>query len=138
MFSVHRGILATRSPVFAAMLKNHTAESISGTATLIDVDGKTLEILLSFMYSADASRVGEKAEELLVVADKYDIADLREVAVHHLFDKVTVKNARRLLMLADQMSLSSLKQKVLEFGARNLAELISVAGVSADETSKEA
>lgn len=94
-YIVHHAILAARSPVFAAMLKPHAAESVSGAATLNDMDGETLDIMLTFMYCADASKVGEKAEEL-EAADIYGIPDLGEAAVHYLLDKVTVENAHRL------------------------------------------
>lgn len=114
------------------MLKPHTAKSRSGTATLVGINANTLEIFLSFLYSGDTSKVCGKAEELLEAADRYDVLDLIVTAARHLFRKVTVHNAQRLLSVAGRLSIPWLKETVLDFATRNVVELVATVGACAE------
>ncbi|CAL1272887.1 unnamed protein product [Larinioides sclopetarius] len=73
IFKVHKAILACRSPVFKAMFEHDMVENNSGIVNISDVDSKTLEHLLFFMYADQLEdEVDSKtAIQLYCAADKY-------------------------------------------------------------------
>ncbi|XP_046983174.1 ankyrin repeat domain-containing protein 65-like [Schistocerca americana] len=74
----HSRVLAARSPVFAAMLRNDMREARSRRIEVADVREAVLRQLLLFVYTDTAPELPSVAAELLAAADKYDLPALRE------------------------------------------------------------
>ncbi len=65
-FQVHKSILATRSPVFAAMLEHPTKEKLSDVVEITDIEPEVFQVL-RYIYTAQLprKRLDEIAAELL-------------------------------------------------------------------------
>ena len=58
------------------MLKAEMKESVTGMVLIQDVEEKTMEKLLEFIYSGKIEDTDGQLEMLLYAADKYEIPDL--------------------------------------------------------------
>ncbi|XP_055354435.1 speckle-type POZ protein-like [Paramacrobiotus metropolitanus] len=113
-FPVHRCILATHSPVFAAMLAHDSTEKKQALCELDDIDGESVDILCDYVYGCELGKVNrDNAEKILITADKYDVADLRAFCERLLASTLTVEKAARYLALAEQRGLGTLMEEAL-------------------------
>ena len=69
-FKVHKGILAIRSPVFAAMFDHDTKEKQENLIEIPDIKPEVLQALLEHIYTGKVPSMDQYAEELLAAADK--------------------------------------------------------------------
>lgn len=76
--AAHRTLLSARSPVFAAMFTSGMEESITGQVRIEDADYSTFCDFLKFLYTGTLEPSAKK-EELLAVADKYQVETLLNV-----------------------------------------------------------
>ncbi|CRK97021.1 CLUMA_CG010335, isoform A [Clunio marinus] len=98
-FSVHKMILSYRSPVFKRMFAGNFKERTSSSQVISDVSAEVFDEMLHFMYKSKISNL-EHAEDLLAVADRYQIDDLKAIIENHLFHKLEDDNAHRFFQLA--------------------------------------
>merc|ERR1712004_38456 len=111
VFPCHRGILAKRSTVFERMLKTDMVEAQTGEVATHDIEEKTMEKLLEFIYTGEIDNMGDQLEMLLYAADYYEIQGLIQVCKNALSQEdVTPKNATKILLLAERHSLNELKK----------------------------
>ena len=116
---VHRQILTARSIYFAAMLKHDTDENAEGVCTISDLDSKTSDALLDFIYTGTvSSNDAAVVEQLLVAAEKYSFLELKEMCAIMLIGHIDYSNYKRLADLADQNSTESLKAAAFRFGGQ--------------------
>ncbi|KAF8024872.1 hypothetical protein BT93_F1893 [Corymbia citriodora subsp. variegata] len=83
----HWDILASRSPVFKAMLENEMEESRSGTIKITDMSYDGLRAFVSSLY-AEAYLDEQMACELLVLADMYQAKPLKAYCELFLVSKL--------------------------------------------------
>lgn len=123
-FLAYKGILATRSPVFEAMFRNNLTESQQGRVVISDIDDKTFEVLLRFIYTGDLENLNTTAFDLLLAAaDKYRLDDLKEHCEMELCRALTVETLPKLLVLADLHCAAKLKTTAIQFVKTNHAVL---------------
>ena len=67
------------------MLKAEMKESVTGVVLIQDVEEKTMEKLLEFIYSGKIEDMDDQLEMLLYAADKYEINGL---VSEHMFIQV--------------------------------------------------
>ncbi|KAF8731727.1 hypothetical protein HU200_015658 [Digitaria exilis] len=89
----HRVILASRSPVFRAMLENEMEESRSGIIKIYDVSYDVLRAFVHYMYTAEALLDEQLASDLLVLAEKYEVKHLKAYCEKFITSKVNNDNA---------------------------------------------
>ncbi|CAD6226115.1 unnamed protein product [Miscanthus lutarioriparius] len=89
----HRVILASRSPVFRAMLENEMEESRSGVIKIYDVSYDILRAFVHYMYTAEALLDEQMASDLLVLAEKYEVKHLKAYCEKFITSKVNNENA---------------------------------------------
>lgn len=78
-FKVHRAIIASRSPVFAALLNTSTVESVTGKIRIDDgVDPDVFKEFLFFLYTG-ALKVSANSQSLLKLAEKYRVETLIQI-----------------------------------------------------------
>ncbi|XP_055347352.1 TD and POZ domain-containing protein 2-like [Paramacrobiotus metropolitanus] len=120
-FAVHRFLLAAHSPVFLAMLTHYSQEKVQSYCDLADTDGESVEILLDYLYGCTSDRItGANVEKTLIMADKYQIMDLRAVCEGKMAGDVDVNNAMHRFHLASQRGLQVLKAAALDVIAQNM------------------
>lgn len=66
-------VLASASPVLAAMFQNDRKENHQRIVNIEDIEVAVMEHLLRFIYSGDADLNNVKVDKLLTAADKYGI-----------------------------------------------------------------
>ena len=73
---VHKAILASRSPVFAAMFQHDLKETKQGYVAITDLELDILEEMLKFIYTGKVENLDTMADSLLAAADKVSIFSL--------------------------------------------------------------
>lgn len=113
-FKTHRNILAAASPVFWKMLTHDMRENFSKSVKIVDASSKVIYEMLRFVYTSRVESLDEIAEELLIVADKYQIQGLKELCERSLCKNLNDGNVCSLLMLGDQYQGKRLREEALQ------------------------
>ena len=79
IFMVHKAILGARSKVFRAMFLSGMKEAVDGEAVITDIDEKTLEEILNYLYSGKLSGKDFVAKSLCYAAKKYELDHLMDL-----------------------------------------------------------
>jgi len=153
-YKVHQSVLSARSMVFRRMFQQSNSigatsapevressdtgaaaaagvpaawsESGSRLVSIPDVNDDVMRHFLLYLYG---SRVPEDldeqlAEELLVVADKYDVERLKNACESALSGSLTTSNVPRLLVIADRHRCSKLKAGALAYLTANPSQIL--------------
>lgn len=121
----HTTILASGSPVLAAMFQNNFQEKQKSMVVIKDMESNVLENLLCFIYTGEADMLKNgdyqygTVADLLIAADKYAVDSLKEECALHLSLELDVENAARYLVLAHLHNSSKLHEAALNFMAEN-------------------
>lgn len=75
-FKAHKLILATRSPVFAAMFDNDMKEKEKSCVEIVDMDKDVLREVLQYIYTDESSNLDNMTGGLLAAADKVSLTYL--------------------------------------------------------------
>ncbi|CAO1379408.1 unnamed protein product [Diamesa serratosioi] len=100
-FPVHKIILAARSPVFKAMFSTNMEEARSHETVVTDVTNESFGEFLSYLYSGKCPNLEVYAMDLLVIADKYEIDDLKKLCELKILLNLTKDNAPEIFELAN-------------------------------------
>ncbi|XP_001604724.1 speckle-type POZ protein-like [Nasonia vitripennis] len=121
VFHAHKNILASRSSVFAAMFRHKMKENVENIVPIKDVGTKVLKEMLHYMYTGSVRDMKmSTAQDLLIVAEKYDILGLKKICGTILEKKLTVNNAIDILILADSHNAMDLKKNTVDFLTKNI------------------
>jgi hypothetical protein len=100
----NRIILAKCSPVFKAMLQSDMIEKESSELTVVDIDSKTMQELINFMYTGRIVDIDDVAASLLYAAEKYQVLGLKPICINHIKNTLTADNVWDALQLADKFN----------------------------------
>uniref|UniRef100_A0AC34FZE7 BTB domain-containing protein n=1 Tax=Panagrolaimus sp. ES5 TaxID=591445 RepID=A0AC34FZE7_9BILA len=92
---VHKLILAARSPVFNAMINTDMKEKAESKVKIIHFDAAVVKAAVAFCYDQDISEFMDDLTNtcsLFQFANKYDIADLKDILERHLVTELTPEN----------------------------------------------
>ena len=118
--SVHSAVLIAASPVFLAMFEGDFAERQTGRCVMTQVDAPVLKVLVQFMYCGSCQTgVSDHTEQIIVVADQYQLTDLVGQCEQILIKKMTEENVTDLLLLTDSIEAPSLKAHALRCVRKN-------------------
>jgi speckle-type POZ protein len=119
-FVAHKNILAKESPVFAAMFRYHTKESLSEKVEVEDVDPDVFQEVIRYLYtgSPKSTAMDVMAPALLAAADKYMLDELKTLCETHLIRKMSAKNCIDLLSLTTNHPAEYLKKYAIEYFRR--------------------
>jgi len=125
----HTQILAANSPVLAAMFshKEKFQENVTGVVQIQDAGADVFRQFLRYLYTGVAPRLEEEAvaQELLVLADKYEVDSLKEECASSLVHHLTVDNLVVTLRLAYLHSAKDLCEQCLFFTSKNWSDVFS-------------
>jgi speckle-type POZ protein len=113
----HSAVIATSSPVFAAMFQQGKfREAHTKTVDIEDVDPGVFRQLLRFLYSGQVPEWedADVMEPLFVAADKYQVDALKSLCEDCLIPKLELENAIRFLVLAHLHSAPKLQQAAVK------------------------
>jgi hypothetical protein len=117
----HTLILASGSPILAAMFENDFKEKQERVANITDIKANIFENLLQHIYTGEVALETEVEDvaELLIAADKYAVETLKEECAVFLTKDLKVENAARYLVLAHLHNSTVLHEATLQFMSEN-------------------
>ena len=123
-FPAHVSILASRSPVFAAMFRHDTKEQQQKRVIIDDLNSQAVRGLLDFIYTDTLPLVSLLlAQQLLYAAHKYNIPRLKTFCEDAMAAELNTENAAEFLSAADLYSATQLHSAAMRFTVRHLREV---------------
>ncbi|XP_071722725.1 BTB/POZ domain-containing protein At4g08455 [Rutidosis leptorrhynchoides] len=119
----NKSLLASRSPVFRAMLETEMEESLSGTIKLSDVSYDALRAFVNFLYTAETSLDDDLACDLLILADKYEVKHLKAYCEKFLISKLNWESSLMNYSFAHQHNAKTLLDASLSLILDNMDKL---------------
>ncbi|XP_043479830.1 speckle-type POZ protein-like [Leptopilina heterotoma] len=110
-FTAHKIILASRSSVFAAMFKNKMTEELTSIVEIDDIRSSIFQQMLNFIYTDQVENLEESALELIDVAEKYQLENLKSMCINSLHDNLSLTTVSKTLEVADLYSIENLKNE---------------------------
>ncbi|XP_011305546.1 speckle-type POZ protein B-like [Fopius arisanus] len=115
-FPAHKAILATRSPVFAAILE---ADGITGNQSnrvkIENLESIVVKAMLEFIYTDEVTGLETLADRLLEAAEMFQLSRLKTMCELVLYRGVNENNAANFLILADLHRSERLKEHIMGF-----------------------
>eukprot|EP00252_Welwitschia_mirabilis_P002310 TRINITY_DN12227_c0_g2_i1.p1 TRINITY_DN12227_c0_g2~~TRINITY_DN12227_c0_g2_i1.p1 ORF type:complete len:261 (+),score=58.93 TRINITY_DN12227_c0_g2_i1:277-1059(+) len=118
--NAHRAVLISKSPVFKAMLENEMEESRSRTIKISDSTYDVLRSFVHYLYTAEAFPDEQRAYELLVLAEKYQVKHLKTVCENHITSRLNKDNAIMCFAFAHQHNAKHLREAALSIIIENM------------------
>jgi len=102
----------------------------SASLKITDTDPEVFEQLLRWMYidEVDEAAMAAFGERLLMGANRYELAGLKQLCEAKLCTSLTGENAAARLVLAEQMEADQLKETVLAFIGSNAQQVMNSEG----------
>ncbi|XP_030455142.1 BTB/POZ domain-containing protein At4g08455-like [Syzygium oleosum] len=119
---VHMAMLASRSPIFKAMLEDEMDESRTGTIKISGMSYDALRAFVGYLY-AEACLDEQMASELLVLAEKYQVKPLKAYCEKFLVSKLNWDNSIINYVFAHQHNAKLLLEAALSLIKDNLDKL---------------
>jgi hypothetical protein len=115
-FKCHKSLLASKSDVFKAMFDtNQCTEQITGTVHVDDINAKTMNTLVKYMYQTKITIDEAMDLNLIVAADKYNIVDLVLKCEKIIVLTMSMKNIMDILAVAKLLPTPDLFEKAKLF-----------------------
>lgn len=108
-------ILASKSPVFFKMFVIDMLESRNNEIFIPDVDYEIMKIIVNFIYNTETKDLPYHVFEVLIVADKYEILDLKKYCEMEVAKGLTKNIIADILIFADRYNAVLLKQRSIQF-----------------------
>ncbi|XP_046982098.1 speckle-type POZ protein-like [Schistocerca americana] len=125
----HSTILRARSPVFASRLQSPEVATKSGYVfDMQDVKPRVVKELLRYIYTDSTPELSQMPEELLPLANRYELMGLMRRCELDLCQKLTVDNAARTALLGVKHSCLTLLQVVVPFIEQRYGEVMGTPG----------
>lgn len=104
-----------RSSVFAAMFSTNMMEKEFNAVDIPDFEDEVVKGMLQYLYTGETDLITERAPDLLQIAEKYDLAGLKEDCEYAMADHITVENAAEMLVMAHLYNASLLKSRAIDY-----------------------
>lgn len=118
----HKIVLAARSPVFDAMFNSTMKENLESRVDIDDFSYDEIQELLRYIYTGKVPKLQEQTNRLLVMSDKYDLAELKTMCEQALGANLSIETAGSMLILADTYDAAQLKAHAMQFILCNATE----------------
>jgi len=121
----HKVVLAASSPVFKASFMSELA---GGDEFKVDLpefipETKIIEELLNYAYTGEAEISDDNAEELLVIADYFDIPSLKETCAEFLMINLKPSNCLAIQIFAERYRHQELHEAATEYICNHLGDI---------------
>ena len=83
---VAKNVISAQCPAFAATVDAVMDKNKSNSAKFDDIDSKTMLELLRFIYSGQITNIEEVDLQLLIVASKFGIDELKQMCISSLME----------------------------------------------------
>ncbi|XP_014237889.1 speckle-type POZ protein B-like [Trichogramma pretiosum] len=117
----HKVVLATASPVFNAMFSHDMLENKTQSVDMVDITYEAAVQMLRYIYTGTlANHQTSLILNLLSVADKYQLEDLKNKCEHVIGTNLSTENVLEILKVADDHGAKHLKEKAIKFVKSNV------------------
>ena len=113
IIDVNKYVISAQCPSFAATVAAVMDENNS--AKFDDIDFKTMLELMRFIYSGQITNIEKVDLELLVVANRFGVDDLKEMCVSSLMETFPEKGFTKVLKIADELKIQDLKDNIIDY-----------------------
>ncbi|CAG8736350.1 17970_t:CDS:2 [Gigaspora rosea] len=125
LFYAHKGILASSSKVFEAMLTNGMKETFEDEIPLDQTNHSAFLSLLTSIYTFKVNITSlSNAENLLALADKFEIMPVREECLRYFRLEMNTDNVWGIWAIAEKFSCVKTSTACRDFVALNLDTLL--------------
>lgn len=111
---LHKSILASRSPVFAAVFEHDMIENQKNVINIEDIEYAVLSEVFRFIYSGKVHEISSRLFDILRAADKYAIEGLKILCEETMLYEIKLENAINYLIEADKYNCSNVN-KIIDF-----------------------
>ena len=116
---VHSFVLSARSSVFQTAINGNFKEKKERRITINDFESKTVEEMIRFLYGFEIPEILENIEELLALADMYQLDDLKAATVLRMGQNIQKENVFNILEAAEKYSAENAIDNCLDFITKN-------------------
>ncbi|KAL7080100.1 hypothetical protein ACQ4LE_000420 [Meloidogyne hapla] len=120
--NVHRCVMAQNSKVFHRMLEQKgMVEAQKGEINIVDSSFECFNAMLEYFYSGEINKnILEKfAEELFILADKYEVLQLREICERFISLKINSTNFAKRIRYAQTHGLPQVEKACVNYISTN-------------------
>ena len=124
-FPVHSLVLAARSRVFLTTMTTDMTAKAKNRCEVNDIDEETMKIVIDFLYfKLVIDRVKERPQQVFYAAQKYELQELRKMAVDVIAKGISQDNFGEMLSFAMNLNANDLAEEVINFCVLHYATLI--------------
>ncbi|KAK3930686.1 BTB and MATH domain-containing protein 43 [Frankliniella fusca] len=116
----HKLVLCARSPVFRSMFTLNFKEAKEMVVHVKDARPEAFDKFLEYLYSGQVQDFEQMELQILLIADRYQVEDLKILCQIEMFDKVNTSNVLETLVLADKVNAQLLKKNALSVAVDNI------------------
>ncbi|XP_045650589.1 kelch-like protein 3 isoform X5 [Ursus americanus] len=120
----HRVVLAACSPYFCAMFTGDMSESKAKKIEIKDVDGRTLNKLIDYIYTAEIEVTEENVQVLLPAASLLQLMDVRQNCCDFLQSQLHPTNCLGIRAFADVHTCTDLLQQANAYAEQHFPEVM--------------
>ena len=135
-FHVHKTILAMRSPYFQSLVRTNMSEQASNVLVIHDCQPSVFDVLLSFLYSGtlrDGMLTQHTAQDVLIAANRFQIASLRVATEAYLQKQLDASNAILMWQLAVGTNAVQLQTACMHFILINFGDIVKLTGIECQD-----
>lgn len=97
------------------MFNTNMMEKEFNTVEIAEFDDEVVRGMLEYIYTGESDIMVERAPDLLQVAEKYDLPQLKEDCEFYMADNLNVENAAEVLVMAHMYNATHLKPRVIDY-----------------------
>ncbi|RWS15260.1 speckle-type POZ protein A-like protein [Dinothrombium tinctorium] len=112
--NTHKIILASESKVFMAMFDSDMKEKRENCLEITDFKYESIYAIVKFMYCHQIDDIEKIAYDLLALAEKYDIPELKLYCERYFYSILSKDNCLDVLQLAETYNTMFLKNSILK------------------------
>lgn len=115
-FYLHRSVLGSRTPVFAAMFLHNMKEKSSGCVVVDDCEADVFRLFIRYVYTGRLEGIcTDNVVDLITIADKYQLYELVKGCSSFMRTNLCVDTFFDVISIAFTLNDSSLLSRTTEF-----------------------
>uniref|UniRef100_A0A0N5BZA4 BTB domain-containing protein n=1 Tax=Strongyloides papillosus TaxID=174720 RepID=A0A0N5BZA4_STREA len=121
---VHRGILATRSPIFHKIFNSTPENSQTNVVQIEDFSVGAVREMLKYIYKDEVTNIQNMADEMYKISNKYELHRLKAISEQSMCNSLSIENVCERFALSETYPNEKLKDLCQEFILKNIECII--------------
>ncbi|XP_069702649.1 kelch-like protein 10 [Periplaneta americana] len=137
-FCVHRPILSASSPYFKALFTNSLKGGKPETKEVnVDIPGHILELILDYAYTGRCNITPHNVEQLLPIADQYEVLGVVRQCCQYLFEELRPDNCLGIFKFARHYFCCDLEERGRRYIRHNFKQILQQSSEFKDLSAEE-